>query len=67
MHYCNYNVNQISMYLDVLVVGQAGRNAGQSVVVEVQLSQVGDISQCAVFHRADLIVAQTKPAEKISR
>lgn len=63
----NYNVNQISVYLDVLVVGQAGRNAGQSVVVEVQLSQVGDISQCFVFHRADLIVAQTKPAGKISR
>ena len=46
------------------MVGQAGRNAGQSVVVEVQLSQVGDISQCAIFHRADLIVAQTQPEGK---
>lgn len=52
------------MYLDILVVGQAGRNAGKSVVVEVQLSQVGDVSQCAIFHRADLIVAQTQPAGK---
>lgn len=54
------------MYLDVLVVGQAGRDTGQSVVVEVQLSQVGDVSQCAIFHRADLIEAQTKPARKKS-
>lgn len=52
------------MYLNVLVIGQARRNAGQSVVVEVQLSQVGDVSQRAIFHRADLIVAQTKPAGK---
>lgn len=64
MYYCNYKVNQTSMYLDVLVVRQARRNAGQSVVVKVQLSQVGDISQCAIFHRADLIVAQTKSVEK---
>lgn len=52
------------MYLNVLVIGQARRNAGESVVVEVQLSQVGNISQRAIFHRADLIVAQTKPAGK---
>lgn len=64
--YCDYDVNQTSMYLDVLVVGQAGRDTGQSVVVEVQLSQVGDVSQCAIFHRADLIEAQTKPARKKS-
>lgn len=37
--------NESSMHLDVFVVGQARRNAGQGVVVEVQLSQVGDISQ----------------------
>lgn len=43
------------------MVGQARRNAGQSVIVKVQFSQVGDISQCAIFHRADLIVAQTQP------
>ncbi len=55
------------MYLDVLVVGQARRNAGQCVVVEVQLSQVGDISQRAIFHRADLIEAQTQPAGKITK
>lgn len=64
---CDYKVKQTSMYLDVLVVGQARRNAGQSVVVEVQLSQVGDVSQCAVFHRADLIEAQTQPAGKINK
>lgn len=52
------------MYLNVLVIGQARRNAGESVVVEVQLSQVGDVSQRAIFHRADLIVAQTEPAGK---
>lgn len=52
------------MYLDVLVVSQAGRNANQSVVVEVQLPQVGNISQCAIFHRADVIVAQAKSAGK---
>lgn len=49
-------------YLDVLMVGQAGRNAGQSVVVKVQFSQVGGVGQRAVFHRADLIVAQTQPS-----
>lgn len=65
--YCSYNANQTSVYLDVLVVGQASGNAGQSVVVKVQLSQVGDITQSAIFHRADLIVAQTQPAGKISR
>lgn len=64
---CNYTVNQTGMYLDVLVVGQAWRNTGQGVVVKVQLSQVGDVSQCAIFHRADLIEAQTQPAGKISK
>ena len=48
------------------MVGQASGNAGQSVVVEVQLSQVGDVTQSAIFHRADLIVAQTQPAGKIN-
>lgn len=48
------------------MVGQARRHAGQSVVVEVQLSQVGDVSQRAVLHRADLIEAQTQPAGKKS-
>lgn len=49
------------------MVREARRNAGQSVIVEVQLSQVGDVSHCAIFHKADLIVAQAKPAGKISR
>lgn len=44
------------------MVGQARGNAGQSVVVQVQLPQVGDISHCAIFHRADVIVAQAKSA-----
>lgn len=52
------------MYLDVLMVGQARRNAGQSVIVKMQFSEVGDVSQCTVFHRADLIVAQTQPVVK---
>lgn len=51
------------MYLDVLVFRQARRNAGQSVVVQVQLSQVGNVGQRAVLHGADLIVAQTQPEE----
>ncbi len=61
------NVNQKSLYLDVLVLRQAGRNTGQSVVVEVQLTQVGDVAKRAIFHSADLIVAQTKPAGKINK
>lgn len=44
------------------MVGQARRNAGQSIVVEVQLPQVGNISHCAIFHRADVIVTQAKSA-----
>lgn len=44
------------------MVGQAGGNAGQSVVVEVQLPQVGNVGHCAIFHRADVIVAQAKSA-----
>lgn len=52
-------------YLDVLVLGQTRGDAGQDVVVEVQLSQVGDVRQCAVFHSADLIVAQTQSARTI--
>lgn len=50
------------MYLDVFMFGQAGRDAGQDVVVEVQLPQVGDIGQRAVLHRADLVAAQAQPA-----
>jgi len=60
---CSHSSNLVDMevdHLDVLMVGQARRNAGQSVIVEVQLSQVGGVSQCAIFHRADLIVAQTQ-------
>lgn len=49
------------------MVGQASRNSGESVVIEVQLSQVGDVSKSAIFHRDDLIVAQTQPAEKIRK
>lgn len=55
------------MYLDVLVLGQASGNTGQSVVVEVQLSQVGDVSQGAIIHNAYFIVTQTKPAGKNSK
>lgn len=55
------------MYLDVLVVSQAGRNASQSIVVEVQLPQVGNISHCAIFHKADVIVTQAKSAGKNQR
>lgn len=51
-------------YLDVLVVSQARGNAGESIVVEVQLPQVGNISHCAIFHRADVIVAQAKPTKE---
>lgn len=43
---------------------QARGNAGQSVVVKVQLSQVGDIRHRTIFHSADLIVAQTESVEK---
>lgn len=64
---CSYIPDKTSKYLDVLVVGQAGRNIGQSVIVEVQLSQVGSITQCAIFHRADLIVAQTEPGKENRR
>lgn len=55
-------VKAVCTYLDVLVVGQASRNTDQGVVVEVQLSHVGDVGQSAVFHGADLIVAQTQSA-----
>lgn len=44
------------------MVGQARGNAGQSVVVQVQLPQVGNIRHCAIFHRADFIVTQAKSA-----
>lgn len=54
-------------HLDVLVVGQAGGNAGQSVVVEVQLAQVGHVSQCSILHGADLVVAQAQSAGTHSR
>lgn len=64
--YNNLYIYEASMYLDVLVVSQAGRNTSQSVVVEVQLPQVGNISHCAIFHRADVIVAQAKSAGKKS-
>lgn len=46
------------------MLGQARRNTGQCIVVKVELSEVGDINQSAIFHRADLIVAESKPAEK---
>lgn len=48
------------------MIGKARRNAGQSVVVKVKLSQMWHVSQRAIFHRADLIVAQSKPARNIS-
>lgn len=54
-------------YLDVLVLGQARGNAGEGVVVEVQLAQVGDVRQRAVLDGADLVVAQAQSAgNKIS-
>lgn len=60
----DFSGNRTTMYLDVLMVREARRNTGQSVVVKVELSQVGNISQCAIFHRADLIVAETQSVEK---
>lgn len=48
------------------MVGQAGRNADQSIVVEVQLPQMGNVGHSAIFHRADVIVAQAKSAGKKS-
>lgn len=60
-------LNPAAAYLDVLVLGQAWGNAGEGVVVEVQLAQVGDVRQRAVLNGADLVVAQTQSAEnKIS-
>lgn len=50
------------LYLDVFVIWQAGGNAGQGVVVQVQLTQVRDVGQGSIFHRANLVVAQTQPA-----
>lgn len=44
------------------MVSQTRGNAGQSIVVKVQLPQVGNIIHCAIFHRADVIVAQAKSA-----
>lgn len=44
------------------MIWQAGGNAGQGVVVQVQLTQVRDVGQGSVFHRANLVVAQTQPA-----
>lgn len=57
-------LNPAAVYLDVLVLGQARGNAGEGVVVEVQLAQVGDVGQRAVLNGADLVVAQTQSAEK---
>lgn len=56
--------NPSGSYLDVLVLRQAGRDNGEGVVVQVQLTQVGDVGHCAVFNRADLVVAQAQSAKE---
>lgn len=56
--------NPSGSYLYVLVLRQAGWDNGKGIVVQVQLTQVWDVGQRAIFNRADLVVAQAKSAKE---
>lgn len=45
------------IHLDVFVLRETRGHAGQNVVVQVNLTQVRHISERAVLHHADLVVA----------
>jgi len=43
---------------------QPSRHSEEFVVVQVELPQMRNISQTAIFHNGDAIEAQTQPAEE---
>lgn len=56
--------NTNGSYLDVLVLRQARWDNGKGVVVQVQLAQVWDVGQRAIFNGANLVVAQAQSAKE---
>lgn len=56
--------NTNGSYLDVLVLRQAGWDNSKGIVVQVQLAQMWDVGQRAIFNGADLVVAQAQSAKE---